>query len=95
MPIVGGFASGTLGRIITLGPVNFSALDLGVRFRGIRLIGWDGSPGSTVQVVQKLRAPGGWASANPQMTARSLSLTGTIVGSDADTVSRYRWWTGG
>lgn len=83
--IIGGDVTVT-GRIITLGTVAFNANDLGVNLRGLRLTGWDGSPGSNLQVTQKLRAPGGWSSSDPQFTARTLGLTGFIVGPDAATV---------
>lgn len=73
-------------RTITLGTLGFDAGALGVAVRGLRLQGWDGSPASSVQVTQRLRAPGGYASANPQLGARSLTLTGTIVGPDSPTV---------
>lgn len=73
-------------RTIILGAIGFDANTLGVALRGLRLQGWDGSPASSVQVTQRLRAPGGYASANPQLAARNLTLTGTIVGPDAATV---------
>ena len=84
MPIIGVVQA--TGRLITLGSLAFSANDLGVRLSGLRLTGWDGSPGSNLQITQKLRAPGGWSSSDPQLSARTLGLTGFIVGPDAATV---------
>jgi hypothetical protein len=76
----------TNGRFIILNTLLFSANDLGVKLRGLRLTGWDGSPASNLQVTQKLRAPGGWSSSDPQLAARTIGITGLIVGPDAATV---------
>lgn len=83
--IIGGDVQ-VVGRIITLSAVAFNANDLGVQIRGLHLTGWDGSPASSLQVTQKLRAPGGWSSSDPQLGARTLGLTGLVVGPDAATV---------
>ena len=74
-------------RTILLGSLGFlNDSGLGVRLSGLRLQGWDGGPASSLQVTQKLRAPGGWSSADPQLTARTLNLSGFVVGPDAATV---------
>lgn len=84
MPIIGVVPA--TGRLVTLNTLAFNANDLGVRISGLRITGWDGSPGSNLQVVQKLRAPGGWSSSDPQLNARTLTITGMIVGPDPATV---------
>jgi hypothetical protein len=64
-------------KTITLGSLAFAS-STGVRFRGLRLDGWDGATGSSLQLTQKLYAPGAWRSGNPQRTARVLVLSGVI-----------------
>lgn len=82
-PIVAALPS---GRTVALGLLGFNADDLGVRLAGVRLQGWDGSAASSLQLAQKLRAPGGWRSSQPQFVPRSLNLTGMIVGPNAASV---------
>jgi hypothetical protein len=85
--IIPGIDVAAPARTILLGSLAFlNANGLGVRLSGLRLQGWDGGPASSLQVTQKLRAPGGWSSADPQLTPRTLGLTGFIVGPDAATV---------
>lgn len=72
------------GREITLGSIDFTSTALGVAFRGMKLEGWDGSPGSTLQLTQKLRGPGAWRSSDPQRGPKTLTLSGTMVALDGN-----------
>lgn len=79
MPVSAGGAF--VARLVTLGDIAFADVDsTGVQWILTDVAGWDNATGSTLQVTQRLRAPGGWRSTDPQVAARTLSLTGTLVG---------------
>lgn len=75
-----------MARQIQIGAIDLSSTALGVRFRGQKLIGWDGSPGTTLAVTQKPRDHGGWPS-EAFLPSRILTLTGMISGSSPGTVT--------
>ena len=53
--------------------------EFGVRW-GISLDGWDSGSGTTLELIQRLRSPGGaWASSDPQRRAKTLTLSGTFT----------------
>lgn len=71
-PGIGGMGVELSGLVLTRTDSN------GVQWRSFSPIdGWDGSPASSVQLTQKLRAPGAWMSPR-NMTQRVISLTGVI-----------------
>lgn len=74
-----------MGRAITLGSVDFTSSALGVRWSGIRLDGWDGSPQSTLALTQKPRDHGAWAS-EAFLMPRIMNLSGWCQGADPGTV---------
>jgi len=89
VPIIGdtSAASSQVVRAVTLGSLNFDAIgEDGSEFLVTDIEGWDGSAGSTVALTQKLRAPGGWLSVNPQLTPSSLTVTGHVSAPDLATL---------
>lgn len=82
-------AVGQGGRWVTLGSLSFDRTDdQGVEWTASAIEGWDGGPASTLQLTQRLRAPGAWRSANPQLTSRAIVLTGKIIGPTVGPVVR-------
>lgn len=61
-------------------PVKLGALDFtlptpeGVDFIVTDVPGWDNGAASTLQTIQRLRAPGGWRSSDPQFTVKPIGL---------------------
>ena len=75
MPIIGLAVNNTLVRPVILGGLDFSVpTPEGVEFIVTDVTGWDNGPASTLETIQRLRAPGGWRSSDPQFTVRPLSL---------------------
>jgi len=76
-------------RPVTLGALIFDAVGAdGLSWDVNDVGGWDDGSPSTLTTLQKLRAPGGWRSSDPQMTSKPLALTGTMSGPDTATVVR-------
>lgn len=75
------------GLGIELGTLNLTTIDAaGVSWRTFSpLVGWDGSPASSVQLTQKPRFPGAWASPR-NFAARPVTLNGMIEAPDEDTL---------
>jgi hypothetical protein len=68
-----------MGRAITLAGLDFTSTALNVRWSGLRLDGWDGSPQSTMALTQKPRDHGAWAS-EAFLTPRIVTLSGWVQG---------------
>jgi hypothetical protein len=66
-------------RRVVLDALDFTEVGpLGVAWVVSKLDGYDDAPGSTVQLLQRLRGPGAWRSPNPQRTPQPLVLAGLI-----------------
>lgn len=70
-------------KLITLGGFQFQD-SVGVRFRGMRIEGWDGRTGSSLQLTQKPRQPGAWRSRSPQPTPRTIVISGIVTTDTTD-----------
>lgn len=70
-------------KLITLGGFAFQD-SVGVKFRSMRIDGWDGRTGSSLQLTQKPRQPGAWRSRSPQKTPRTIVISGTVVTDTTD-----------
>ncbi len=83
MPVVGVLTNQT----ITLGDLTFTHGDpTGVEWFAETLDGWDGGPGSSLSLQQKLLAAGGWRSSDPQLVPRSITLAGYVTAPDRASV---------
>lgn len=71
------------GKTYTLGPLEFTDTDT-VRFRRLKLTGWDEPAGSNLALQQNPRGPGAWRANTPQRTARVLVLSGMLQTSTID-----------
>lgn len=74
---------GSEGLGIDLGDLNLTGFDtFGCQYRTFSpLVGWDGSPASSVTVTQKPRGPGGWTSPR-NLTSRVITLNGWVGAPD-------------
>lgn len=78
-----------VGRRVTLGPLAFAVVQAdGVEWIIEDVTGWDSGSASTLDILQKLRAPGGWRSSDPQLKEKGLVVSGTMIGPDMGSVIR-------
>lgn len=68
-------------RPASLGALEFNANDDPALSWVVEVVeGWDNGQSSTLEVLQRVRAPGGWASADPQLTPKPLRIKGSLHG---------------
>ncbi|QCB93295.1 phage distal tail protein [Cellulomonas shaoxiangyii] len=73
---------------VTLGALPLDGVDAeGVEWVVEDIEGWDGSPGSTIQVVQRPRAHGAWAG-DAYLPARSVAVGGVLMAPDRGAARR-------
>ena len=81
-----GTAQGTSGRIVSLGDLVLGAVDgQGVRWSLNNLDGWDDSPDSTLELVQRARGHGSTGN-EPFMKSRYLTAEGHIHASSLESL---------